>query len=214
MHERPTPERPQLTRSRSKGGLETPLVGRLWRETRLIFAPPLWYDILTYSCLATGAALFAMAIAGWPLLLLSPEILIWTGPLVFFAGLWGQLSSERMTCDLESRVYTRREGQGLFKQITRGSLADLDAAVLLADRNLMRSTLVGEPVTYRLVLYWKQGKEPLLVIGTEHVSLGPGQAVNAGAGRMAQTGAGYARILGLPFFDNSYFLSDGPLKPF
>lgn len=213
MHERHTPERPQLIRTRTKGGLETPLVGRLWRETRLIFAPPLWYDILTYGCLAAGAGFFAMAVFGIPFLIFAPEILLWMGPLVFFAGLWGQLSSERMTCDTKTRMYARREGQGAFKRITRGPIAELDAVVLMAERDPFRSTLVGQPVTYRLVLYWKLGKEPLLVIGTEHCVLGLGQAVNAGAGQIARAGAGYARILGLPFYDNSYFLSAEPLKP-
>lgn len=214
MYERPTPERPQITSSRSKGGLETPLSGRLWRETRLIFAPPLWYDILTYACLAIGAFMFLCAIIGLPILLFPPEILIWFGPLVFFAGLWGQLSSERMTCDLKARTYARREGQGLFKRIVRGPLTDLDAVVLLAERDYMAPTLIGQRIVYRIVVYWKNGKEPLLIIGTDYAIPGPGQPVNIGAGKLAHNGAQFARFLNIPFYDNSYFLSGEPLKPF
>ncbi|MFM9873561.1 MAG: hypothetical protein ACKVQS_08880 [Fimbriimonadaceae bacterium] len=214
MYERPTPERPQITTSRSKGGLETPLAGRLWRETRLIFAPPLWYDILTYACLAVGAFMFLSSMLGLPILLFPPEILLWFGPLVFFAGLWGQLSSERMTCDLKNRHYARREGQGLFKRIVRGPISELDAIVLLAERDVMAPTLIGQRIVYRIVIYWKNGKEPLLVIGTDYAIPGPGQPVNIGAAKLAYNGAQYARFLGIPFYDNSYFLSGEPLKPF
>ena len=214
MYERPTPERPQLTRSRSKGGLETPLSGRLWRETRLIFAPPIWYDVLTYTCLAAGAILFLFAITGRSFLIFYPEILIWAGPLVFFAGLWGQLSSERMTCDTRTKMYARREGQGLFKRIIRGSLAELDAIVLVSERDIMAPTLIGQRVVYRLVLHWKNGKEPILVIGSDATTLVQSQPVNAKAGNLAQIGGRFAHILGVPFYDNSYFLSGEPLKPF
>lgn len=214
MYERPTHERPQLTRTRNKGGLETPLTGRLWRETRLIFAPPIWYDILTYGCLAFGAFFLALALTGNSFLIFYPEILIWAGPLVFFSGLWGQLSSERMTCDTKTKMYARREGQGLFKRIIRGSLTELDAVVLVSERDTMAPSLVGQRIVYRLVLHWKNGKEPILIIGSDSANLGPSQAVNAKAGNLAHAGSRYAGILGIPFYDNSYFLSGEPLKPF
>jgi hypothetical protein len=198
---------------RNKGGLETPLSGRLWRETRLIFAPPLWYDALTYACLAIGAFAFFNALTGNSLLIFGPAVLIWAGPLVFLAGLWGQLSSERMTCDTKSRTYARREGQGLFKRIIRGPLSELDAIVLISEKELFSATLGGQSITYRLVLHWKNAKEPILVVGSETTLLGPGQPPNARAARIAQTGAMYARILGIQFFDNSYFFSAEPLKP-
>lgn len=209
--ERPTPERPQLIRSRNKGGLETPLAGRIWRETRLIFAPPAWYDTLTYGCLAFGAISFLGSFVGLQIWILTPSILVWAGPLVFFAGLWGQMSSERMTCDTRAKSFARREGQGLFKRIIKGSLAELDAIVLLAEQD-PTPTLGGQMVVYRLVLHWKHNKEPLLVIGTERHVLTTGMTLNTRAGRMAQLGNRWAGMLGLPFYDNSYFHSPEPLR--
>jgi len=209
--ERPTPERPQLIRSRNKGGLETPLAGRIWRETRLIFAPPTWYDTLTYACLVFGVIAFFGSFLGLNILILGPEVLVWTGPLVFVSGLWGQLSSERMTCDTRAKSYARREGQGLFKRIIKGSLAELDAIVLLAEQD-PTPTLGGQMVVYRLVLHWKHNKEPLLIIGTERHVLSTGMNLNAKAGRIAQNGNRWASILGLPFYDNSYFHSPEPLR--
>ncbi len=149
-----------------------------------------------------------LSLFGFGLPLPAP-IMIWAGPLIFFSGLWGQLSSERMTCDLRRRTYTRREGQGLFKQVIQGSLDELDAIVLLTE---VGGLVSRQETTYRLVLHWKNQQHPLLVIGSESYTLVLGQ-INAKAGNLAAKGAFYARALGVPFYDNSYFPSPEPLRP-
>ena len=139
---------------RRKAGLETPLVGRFGRENRrLIFAPPAWYEALVVICLA-----------GWPVLifLMLPSwgTLAWPiGLAVGGAGLWGALSNERLVCDLTARTYARLEGQGLRKRVTRGSLDDLDAIVLMSEV-LPFSAGATRPVIYRLVLHWKAARQP------------------------------------------------------
>ncbi|MCA0360543.1 MAG: hypothetical protein LCH41_05770 [Armatimonadetes bacterium] len=209
--ERPTPERPQVAWSRSKNGLETPLSGRIWRETRLIFAPPTWYDILTIGCLVFGAVVFFLSFTSTVIGGFGPWIFIWLGPVVFLAGLWGQLSSERMTCDLRGRRYTRREGQGVFKRFAAGGLDELDALVLMAE--LGPSVLgAGATVTYRLVLHWKGNRMPLLIVEQGTYSIMHGSPINSSAGKLAQQGALYARLLQIPFYDNSYYHSPEPLR--
>lgn len=208
----PTPERPHIVRRRSKVGLETPLAGRLVRETRLVFAPPVWYDALTYGCLGVGGFLFVMGMAGVPVLIFGSPVLVWLGPLVFLSGLWGQLSSERMTCDLRAGIYARREGQGLFKRLTRGRLSDLDAVVLMAEQ-VPGVVLDGRTVTYRLVLHWRGAAEPFLVCGSETRVLPRAAPLNAMAGGLAERGARYAGLLGIAFYDNSYFHMAEPLRP-
>lgn len=214
MQERPTPESPQVIQSRSKLGLETPLSSRLVRETRIIIAPPLWYDILTWASIAFGSVLTLFALTGNSIFFFPTYVLIWAGPLVAFAGVWGQLSSERMTLDLRTKMYARREGQGLFKRIIRGPLTELDAIVLLAENDYRTTAIIGQSITYRLVLHWKNGRHPLLIMDSQTVTIRGGQAINSQAGGLAQKGAAWSRFLALPFYDNSYFLSQEPLKPF
>ena len=211
--ERPTPENPQRVSSRLKVGLETPLQPRLWRESRLIIAPPRWYDNLTYACLLFGALGFIDAILQIDFIpnLLPAPVLIWAAPLVFVAGLWAQLSNERMTLDQRSQTYSRREGQGVFKRITRGKFEDIDALVLLAEQEPIK-VFDSNPVTYRLVLYWKAHREPLMIIRQETVGVPPGAAINAGNIKLLSQGQFYARFIGVPFYDNSYFHSPEPLK--
>lgn len=207
-------ERPTTYRSRTKLGLETPISGWLWRERRLIFSPPRWYDILTWACLVFGAYTFCSAILPvyWLPRVLGEEVDPWLGPLVFFAGLWGMLSSERLTCDLKKRTYARREGQSMFKRRYTGSLDELDAIVLVAQQ-YWYPTPASPAVIYRLVLHWKGSRQPLLIVERETAGLRQNQPLNAGAGRLAALGQTYARLLGIKFFDNSYFHSPEPLPP-
>lgn len=214
MQQRPTPESPQIIQSRSKLGLETPLSSRLVRETRIVVAPPRWYDFLTWASIIFGGLLFLLALTGNGFLFFPSYVLIWAGPLVAFAGVWGQLSSERMTLDLKTRMYARREGQGLFKRIIRGQLAELDAIVILAEHDYRATAIIGQQITYRLVLYWKSNRQPLLIMDSQTATLLGGQPVNSHSGNLAQKGNTWARLIQLPFYDNSYFLSQEPLKPF
>ncbi|GEM_PF-630835 len=197
---------------RRKGGLETPLIGRFYGEgRRLFFAPPLWYDGLVNLCIVGGSAYALLALFwgdGFPL---------WGGPLGMFfallvvlAGVWGALSSERMVCDLRSRTYTRKEGHGLKKRITKGSLNDLDALVLTSEVPPIAGP-GGLAVIYRLVLYWKHSQEPLLVVERESHLVPPGAPLNFMAEGILKRGAEYSRALGIRYFDNSHFHSPGPV---
>ena len=66
-------------------------------------------------------------------------------------------------------------------------------------------------VIYRLVLYWKHSKEPLLIVARDRRWIPMGQPINAGAGVIAKYGHLYARTLAVQFYDNSYLNSAGPL---
>lgn len=207
---------PQPYSSRTKLGLETPLSVRIWREKKLIVAPPLWYDQLTWACIIYGVVecLGGLINFVFPLEFLFPlgEVFAFiTGPLVLVAGLWGQLSSERLVCDLKARTYGRREGQGLFKRVTHGRFDDIDAVVLTCGTVL---TAGGMGVQYRLVMHWKQGREPLLIIEQEAHPMAPGQPWNFAAGRLHQRGTMVSQWLGIKFYDNSHFQSGDPLRPF
>jgi hypothetical protein len=192
--------------SRRKSGLETPLHGRFYREgVRLVFAPPLWYDILVAICIAGGApSALAFFVSG------GADLDALLGLAVMGAGIWAALSNERMSCDTRGRTYARLEGQRLWKRITRGSLSELDALVLTTEQfgvPLVR----GGQVIYRLVLHWKGRKEPLLVVEREAHNLPIGSPINGRAGPMLQRGMAYAKALGIPFYDNSHFVSGSPV---
>jgi hypothetical protein len=198
-----------LWRWRRKGGLETPLGGRFLGEAKwLLFSPPIWYDVLVVACIIGGPVMALLGPRfGWPIVGFQPNA-FWVGTTVCLAGLWGALSSERMTCDLRNRTYSRLEGQSLGKRLTRGSLAELDAVVLYAEEYPV--ALMGRTVIYRLVIHWKGNKEPLLVVDRESHSIGGGP-LNSGAARIAQRGTRYAQALGVSFYDNSYFHRPAPV---
>lgn len=200
-------------RRRWKNGLETPLVGRYVGEKWLVFAPPIWYDILTWCCMVCGVWAFGsvfvsslqFGVGG----ILPGAVNIWFGPALFVAGLWAQLSSERMRIQVQNRSYVRREGQGAFKRVTHGSMKDVDAIVLIAEPYAANPGMV----VYRAVMYWKGQKEPPLVIEQAYVHIGVGSALQSGNGVILKKSAEHARRLGVSFYDNSYFASPAPLKP-
>lgn len=203
---------PNYGLSRTKLGLETPLRGRFWRENkRLLFAPPLWYDWFVLVVVVTGALAAFLGYFAQILPWLYPTWWLFTGIAVCVAGVLGYVSTERMTIDLRQRTYTRREGSGLLKRVTRGSLNDIDAVVLQASENLTPS-LLGRTVIYRLVLFWKNGREPLLVCEQFPAAIPVGAAINAGAGHLFQKGQRYAQEMKLPFYDNSHFHSADPQR--
>lgn len=206
MHERRPGERPGLFGPRFKVGLETPLQGRFVGESRLVFAPPRWYDLLVWACLVCGPVT-ALPFAPVPL---DPDTRRWVGAAVFLAGVWALLSNERMSVDLRSRSYVRLEGQGLFKRLTRGRLDEIDAVVVVTEAP---ARAMGAALVHRTVLYWKGGRLPPLVAEQLVVPGAPVGALNAQAGPIVGRAARYAHALGLPFFDNSHFLSPEPLRP-
>lgn len=215
MKERSTQESYQQQRLtwRTKGGLETPLIGRFYGENkRLIFAPPLWYDALVILCVFGGLffLLVSFGIVRMGIFSDYEEALTFGSIGFMLAGVWAALSNERMVCDLRTRTYARLEGQGWRKRLTRGSLSELHAMVLMTeDRPL--PMVGGRPVAYRLVLYWKNAKEPLLVVGRDDRIVPPGVPINAAAGPIAHFGQRCAHALGVTFYDNSFTSSAGPL---
>jgi len=211
MHNSPHESNRQFS-SRFKFGLETPLEGRyVGEDKKLVFAPPQWYDKLVGSCLVLGFLSVLSSPFGFGGgFFFDGTSRFWVGLSVALAGLWALLSNERLICDLGSRQYSRWEGKGPFKHVSRGSLDELDAIVLIASQQAT-PTLNG--VIYRLVLHWKGSRLPLLVVGQWSVSLSPGSPLNSGAGPVVALGSRFAKSLRVPFFDNSYFHSPGPVKP-
>lgn len=171
-----------------------------------MFAPPRWYDFLVWACLVLGP-LSTLPVSPLPI---EPVQRTWLGAAVFMAGLWALLSNERMSVDLRSRTYVRLEGQGLFKRLTKGTLAEIDAVVALTEAP---SRGMGSVTVHRTVLYWKGGRLPPLIVSQSVVGATVGTALNAHAGPLVARSAAFARAMGLPFYDNTAFLSPEPLRP-
>ena len=193
--------------SRSKSGLETPLTVRRWGETRLIFGPPAWYDLLTWACIGMGTLWFFTAMMGVSLFLPSP-ITFWLGPAVALSGVWAQLSSERMTCDVRTRMWSRREGQGAFKRLSRGRFDELDAVVVTVGESAYGVTHVGAVV--RTTLHWKNSAQPPLILLRDYAENRPELTVQ----RQLAQAAELCRRLQIPVFEYSNFRSHSPLRPF
>ena len=130
---------------------------------------------------------------------------------VTLSGLWAALSNERMSCDLRNRTYTRFEGQSLAKRVSRGSLSELYGLVLMSQDTMLPGLGGGRTVVYRVVLYWKGSKEPLLVVDRESVTIPINAPLNAGSAAIGQRGYRYAQGLGVPYYDYSNVNSPGPL---
>jgi hypothetical protein len=134
----------------------------------------------------------------------------WTavGASVMVAGVGAALSLQTIAFDLRERIYRRRQGPGFFPRFTRGRLDDLDAIVVLAEHN---AGAIPPSVTYHVVLHWKAGKEPIIVLQKDTRFLSSGQPLNAQAGPIIQLAGRYAQALGIKFFDNTYFSSVCPV---
>jgi len=197
---------------RRKSGLETPLSGRFFGENKLlVFAPPLWYDALVLVCFLGGPAFAIYSLMNGGLQIgNAPMLGFFIGAMVTIAGAWAAFSNERMWCDLRRRTYWRREGQGLSKTTYRGSLDDLDAVVLMTEE---WPALLGNsrPVIYRLVLHWRAGVQPLMVVEVERHVVPCHEPMNSRAGLLLHKGSRYAHALGVTFYDNSYYHSPCPV---
>ncbi len=195
--------------------LETPLTGRFVKENQgLVFAPPSAYFALINGTLAAGCAFLALGAAGTFGLPVASGREWWflmTGGMVVFAAIFANLSLARISFDLRERTYRRRQGPGLLPQSTYGSLSRLEAILLLSELNARSS---AGTVTYHLVLYWKGGAEPLMVLQNETYALTPGQPLNFRAGALYQAGMHYAKVLGVPFADRSSAPSPCPVPLF
>lgn len=214
MFERPGTEGRPGTLPRVKVSLETPLRGRFWGENRrLLFAPPAWYDHLVLACIFGGGAvaLIQLGLRGLSAVT-DPLVTFWVPFAVCLAGIWALLSSERMTVDLKARTYTRREGQGLWKRWTRGSLDEIDAIVVTSEVYPVGAGL-APLIIYRSCLHWKQSRQPLLVVDRQEAPLAPGQPINSRAGEIVLRASRYAQAMGIRVFDNSHFASPAPIRP-
>jgi hypothetical protein len=195
-------------RLRKKTGLETPLTGRLWRESRLIFGPPPWHDWLVGFCIIGGAVYFGAVFFSF----IYYFIPWWVGLAVMGAGLWAAMSTERMTINLKAGTYLRLEGGGMFKTITKGKVSSFDALVLQTEVYPV-PTLVGRLAIYRLIIYWKGQREPLLIASRQEHTVGFSGPINAKAAPLIYDGQRFAQLMGIPFYDNSHYESPRPLPP-
>jgi hypothetical protein len=194
-------ENPQMGFGRRrKSGLEVPLRGRIYGENKLlVFAPPLWHDLLVIACILGGAADLLMAGT-----LIPGGLLV--GFLLLMAGLWAGLSNERMVCDLRNRTFRRFEGMGPGKRSFRGSLNELEAMVLTFEPYGIGAG------RYRLVLYWRGQRQPPLVAEMEqHPAFQNATQTNPAVQPMLYRGLKYAQALGIPYYDNSYMVGRSPV---
>jgi hypothetical protein len=126
------------------------------------------------------------------------------GSLLLFAATLAGLSLHRVVFDLKERSYRRRQGPGFFPKSTSGSLSQLDAVVLIAEPGMRN-------VTYHLLLHWKNGVEPSMILLQQTNALGPGQPLGLAAEPIRSIGIRWAGSLGVTFYDNSHFASPNPL---
>ncbi|HTQ09369.1 MAG TPA: hypothetical protein VMI31_04800 [Fimbriimonadaceae bacterium] len=181
--------------------LETPLFGRFLGENKyLIFAPAQEYLWLVAICAFGGAAVGVWGVVS--------QSFYWTcvGVAVCMAGIWGAASLHWISFNLRERVYTRRQGPGMFPKTTRGSFKDLEVIFMIAGQHL----LVGK-ITYRLLLQWRAHKEPPMVLTQTYFMLAAGMPINAGAGSLFHFGTKVSQALGIPLVDNAHFLSANPV---
>jgi hypothetical protein len=183
--------------------LETPTAGRFYKEDRfLVFEPPQVYMSLVYGCIGGGAIAFVYGhfFAGW-----------WwqmVGAMVCLAGLWANVSLVRIRFDMKNRTYRRRQGPGFIPRLWQGSFDELDALVVLAEPSVAQSGAVR----YHMVLHWKPGRAPLMVLESEmRFSYGDlragGQSMLAKANRVSVA-------MRLPLYDNTHFPSKCPISVF
>ncbi len=195
--------------------LETPLYGRFGKENRrLVFGPTQAYDVLVNGTAIAGAGLILAGFSGGlPALFpinLDGGWCLFTGAMVAGASAWAYLSLVRISFDLKNGTYWRRQGPGFLPRMTTGKVSDLDALVLLAEPN----SGINGGVTYHLVLHWKQGRQPLMVVQQDTRSMRPGEPLQAGGVQLMNLGVQYAKALGIPFYDNSHFPSRCPVPIF
>jgi hypothetical protein len=183
--------------------LETPTVGKFLREDRfVVFEPPVEYLSLVYGCMALGGVgcLYGFTREDW-----FYQVF---GGAVFLAGLWANLSLVRIRFDLKNRTYRRRQGPGLIPRLWQGSLDDIDAVVVISEPS------VAQPgaVRYHMVMHWKQGRAPIMVL--ESALYFSGGVLQSGAGPMLQKANRFCVAARIPLYDNTAFPSKCPIPIF
>jgi hypothetical protein len=192
--------------------IETPLYGKFQGENRrLVFSAPTAYHMFIRATGAVGVVMVLYGLLGPVLGVELPLYQQWwlgIGALVIFAAVLAALSLHSISFNLKERIYVRRQGPGLFPRVTRGSINDLDAIVLIAENN---ARLLNGGVTYHLILHWKGQAQPPMVLQQDTRVLTPGQPLNTWSGPLMNRATTYAQALGIKLFDNSHFLSACPV---
>ena len=193
--------------------LETPLYGKFANEDRiLVFSAPTAYHGLVRACVVGGALALSYGILATGFgfeVSFSPQWWLLVGTLVTLAGVFAAYSLVMIRLDLKGGTYRRREGSNAFGATTQGRVADLDALVMIAEPN---ARMMQGGVTYHLVLHWKGGKEPPMVVQADTRVLRAREPLNSGAAPLRERGIRYAQALRVPFYDNAHFASPCPVR--
>lgn len=177
----------------------------------LTFAPPRWYDLLVLGCFGSALLCWTEGLLPdfwrrWLPSLTAQTSAYWIllGSALAFAGLWALQSNERLVCDLRRGTYQRFEGW----RRTRGTLAELDCLVMLAE---IHPVLGTSQAIFRLVLFWKGMRHPLLVVETHPRPIAPGLPLQTYAQDVGSRGVGYAQLLGVRFVDGASAPTPAPV---
>lgn len=181
--------------------LETPLSGRFLREGRILFfGPPPAYMRLCWGTLAAGGAMILFGLIQQVTQSGAPFYWGWVGLMVLAAGCWAFASLQRITFDMNTKTYRRWHGPGFVPKLYTGAIENLHYMSLMAEDKYVPT---GRQVVYRLVLYWKNPREPLMVVQQQAMPMQAGRPINFGVAQIGAAGWEYARALGIPWQDMS-----------
>ena len=176
-------------------------------EHKILFAAPLWYEILVGFCVVGGLVLAYWAWqhpASFPMIGLA-SVWAWIWLLVVGAGVWAALSVDRLILDLKDRTYERWVGGGFWMKRSRGSLTYIDAVVMSAEHIQHFGTV--ERMVVRLTMYWIGHREPVMVLARKDM------VVREDLSQMGKRGYELAQAIGVKFVDNSAHFSKKPFSP-
>lgn len=192
--------------------LETPLGGRFLKEGRILFfGPPPWYLQLMWGTLAVGGASILWGTISVARGTGDPVYFGWVGLMLLFAGCWAFGSLQRITFDMRTKTYRRWHGPGFLPRLYTGSLENLHSMTLMAEQRMMPN---GRYVIYRLVLHWKNPREPLMVVQQVTAPLPAGAPLNASVQGIGAAGWEYAKALGIGWQDISHTHQPCPVSVF
>ncbi len=175
-------------------GLEVPIQGRLIRESVLFFGPPAWHDALVALCLAGGLFLSLATLIG------QPFLHFWLGPAILFAGLWGLLSTERLAVNLRKGTYHLQLHPKWM--VLKGTISEWDALNVVAERRDLPGlgSMSSASVVFHLVLHYKGGRRPPMVLSRLSASVPHGCPLEQAAQPLVSQASAYGRLMGLPVF--------------
>lgn len=201
---------------RRKSGLETPLLARLDREgSRLVVAPPKWYDMLICGTFALG--LYCIISPYWRGPSYVGDVFSLAGWAMLLAGVLALLSNERLIVMLRSGQYRRIEGTGFRVRLVNGHIRELDAVVATKEpygglTGVTKLTGGGDvPCIYRLTLHWKGRAHPPLVLHRLEGVLPTRGGPNPHADFVRGFGADLAQKLQVGWYDNLYLNQGSPV---